>query len=99
MIMLARAAGQGKRLVEDMAEQTIVHIHNSDGAQTIRIGVKEFKCTGTKPPFDHPHVYLDMGRDDEIVCPYCSTVFVYDPMIAPYRSDPPDCLYDIDEPA
>ncbi len=80
-----------------MTEPALVHVHNSSGAETIRIGVKEFRCTGAKPPFDHPHIYLDMTGEDQIVCPYCSTHFVYDTMIAPYRSDPPDCLYDADE--
>ena len=26
-------------------------------------------------PFDHPHVFLDMGDDREIICPYCSTLY------------------------
>ena len=32
-------------------------------------------CVGARPPFDHPHVFLDMGDDHEIICPYCSTLF------------------------
>jgi uncharacterized Zn-finger protein len=37
------------------------------------IAVREFECTGASAPHDHPHVYLDMGGEDEIICPYCST--------------------------
>ena len=35
-------------------------------------------CVGEKPPFDHPHVFLDMGDATEIICPYCSTLFRFD---------------------
>ena len=51
---------------------------NDDGVDKIRIGVSEFECMGAKPPYDHPHIFLDMGHDDEIICPYCSTVYVKD---------------------
>jgi uncharacterized Zn-finger protein len=51
---------------------------NDEGAKEIRIGVKEFECIGASPPFDHPHIYLDMGRDNEIICPYCSTLYKFD---------------------
>ena len=35
-------------------------------------------CTGASPPFDHPHIFIDMGSDGEAICSYCSTRFVYD---------------------
>ena len=31
---------------------------------------------GARAPFDHPHVFLDMGADSQILCPYCSTLYV-----------------------
>ena len=49
------------------------------GMPAIDIGVKEFMCVGANPPFDHPHVFLDMGSDNEKVCPYCSTLYRYSP--------------------
>ncbi len=58
-----------------MADNTVPHFHNDPGVPTIEIGAREFKCTGAKAPYDHPHVYLDMGEDDEIICPYCSTLY------------------------
>ena len=61
-----------------MAEHVIPHFHNDPGVPTIRIGVKEFMCTGATPPFDHPHIFIDMGGDSEAICSYCSTRFVYD---------------------
>ena len=53
--------------------------HNEVGVSIVRIGCREFKCIGDKPPQDHPHIYLKMGDASEIVCPYCSTLFRFDP--------------------
>ena len=44
-----------------------------------------------QPPFDHPHVFLDMGDDNEIICPYCSTLYRYDPSLDPHAARPPEC--------
>ena len=41
--------------------------HNEVGVPIVRIGCREFKCIGDKPPQDHPHVYLNMGDANEIV--------------------------------
>lgn len=66
---------------------------NDDGASEIRIGIKKFKCIGASPPHDHPHIYLDMGDDDTILCPYCAVLFRYDSRLSSGDADPPDCLY------
>ena len=71
---------------------------NDAGHAVIAIGVKEFKCMGARPPFDHPHVFLDMGGDDDMTCPYCSTLFVYDPQLRADETEPKGCLV-ISEPA
>ena len=71
--------------------------HNEVGVPIVRIGCREFKCIGDKPPQDHPHVYLNMGDAIEIVCPYCSTLFRFDPSLGAHEFDPPECAYgDID---
>jgi uncharacterized Zn-finger protein len=44
--------------------------HNEVGVPIVRIGCREFKCIGDKPPQDHPHIYLKIGAAGEIVCPY-----------------------------
>lgn len=75
-----------------MAEQATPHFCNDLGVEKILIGVKAFKCMGAKAPFDHPHVFLDMGGDTEIICPYCSTLYVYDSALGPMDTDPPTCL-------
>jgi len=67
--------------------------HNEIGVPIIRVGCREFKCIGAKPPQDHPHIYLNMGEASEIVCPYCSTLFRLDPSLGAYEADPADCAY------
>ena len=57
----------------------------------IEIGAKEFMCVSAKPPFDHPHVFLDMGDDKEIICPYCSTLYRYDPKLDAHAARPEAC--------
>ena len=47
------------------------------GLARIDVGAKEFMCIGAAPPYDHPHVFMDMGSAEEIICPYCSTHYRY----------------------
>ena len=61
-----------------MADRIVPHFHNTPGVPVIEIGAREFMCVGEMPPFDHPHVFLDMGDATEIICPYCSTLFRHD---------------------
>lgn len=75
-----------------MAEKGVPHFHNEPGVPTIRVGAKEFMCIGAKPPLDHPHVFLDMGSDTEIVCPYCSTLYRYDPALKG-GCEPAECAW------
>ncbi len=75
-----------------MADSAVPHFHNNAGDHRVAIGVREFMCEGATAPFDHPHVYLDMGDTDEIVCPYCSTLYQYRADLAPTATDPPGHL-------
>ncbi len=76
-----------------MAGGSIPHFQNDAGNAAIDIGVKEFMCVGANPPYDHPHVFLDMGADSEKVCPYCSTLYRYDHSLKADETRPPNCLY------
>lgn len=76
-----------------MAENPIPHFHNSQGAESIHIGAREFMCVGALPPFDHPHVFLDMGDETELVCPYCSTLYRHDPSLSPSETRPAGLLF------
>jgi uncharacterized Zn-finger protein len=74
-----------------MADHGVPHFHNDAGVQVIDIGAHEFMCVGAKPPFDHPHIFLDMGHDAEIICPYCSTLYRHDPVLKSNQARPADC--------
>ena len=76
-----------------MAAQATPKFHNDAGVSTIEIGVKEFECIGAKPPFDHPHVFLDMGDETEMVCPYCSTLYRHNPELAADEAKPTDAIF------
>jgi uncharacterized Zn-finger protein len=67
--------------------------HNELGVSIVRVGCREFECIGDKPPQDHPHIYLNMGDAGEIICPYCSTLFRFDPSLGAHEADPADCAY------
>jgi uncharacterized Zn-finger protein len=71
---------QSKGMV--MAASVVPHFHNDAGIPVIEIGAH-----------DHPHVYLDMGSDHEIICPYCSTLYRYNPKLDAGASNPPECAY------
>ena len=82
-----------------MADHAVPHFANDAGAPVIHIGAHEFMCVGAKPPFDHPHVFLDMGDGHEIVCPYCSTLFKLRDGLGAEESDPPGALWRMPAPA
>lgn len=76
-----------------MADSVVPHFHNDIGVHSVEIGAREFKCTGARPPYDHPHVYLDMGDANEIVCPYCSTLYRHNSALAANEARPAECSY------
>lgn len=76
-----------------MAANVTPHFCNDLGVEKIFVGVKEFQCMGARPPFDHPHIFLDMGGEGQIICPYCSTLYVHDPKLDATETEPPTCLY------
>lgn len=76
-----------------MAGHGIPHFQNDGGHQLIEIGVKEFMCTGASVPYDHPHIYIDMGDDNEKVCSYCSTLYRYNPALKAEQTVPEGCIF------
>ena len=76
-----------------MADIGVPHFQNDAGVPSIEIGAKEFKCCGANAPYDHPHVFLDMGSDDSIICPYCSTVYKHASDLAVNETRPEGCLF------
>ncbi len=76
-----------------MAATTTPKFHNDAGVAIIEIGAREFECIGASPPFDHPHVFLDMGDEDEMVCPYCSTLYRHKDDLTAGEANPADAVY------
>ena len=66
---------------ESMSGSGYVKFRNDRGVPCI--GVRKFECIGVSPPQDHPHIYIDMGEADTILCPYCGTRFRFDPRLTP----------------
>lgn len=77
-----------------MADHGVPHFHNEPGVRAISVGSREFMCVGALPPFDHPHIYIDMGDGDEVVCPYCSTLYRHDPSLKAGTCHPAECRFD-----
>ena len=71
-----------------MADTGIPHFCNDLGVTLIEVGSKEFMCIGAKPPFDHPHIFIDLGSDNDAVCPYCSTLYRYNPALSAGEAKP-----------
>ncbi|MFK7902329.1 MAG: zinc-finger domain-containing protein [Nitratireductor sp.] len=75
-----------------MAEHSVKHFQNDIGVSEIKIGVSKFMCCGASAPHDHPHVFLDMGADTQIVCPYCSTLYTFSADLSADQTEPAGCL-------
>ena len=43
--------------------------------ETVRVDSKKVSCDGGKGFSKHPLVYLNMGKNDFVICPYCSKFF------------------------
>ena len=43
--------------------------------ETLYVNSKKVSCDGGKGASGHPLVYLNMGKNDSITCPYCSKYF------------------------
>ena len=79
---------------DTMSDHVVPHFQNDLGSAQIKIGVTEFMCCGASQPNDHPHVFLDMGNDGEIVCPYCSTLYKFSKELSANETEPENCLFE-----
>jgi uncharacterized Zn-finger protein len=64
---------------------------NELGVNSIQIGVAAFHCMGVMPPHDHPHVYLNMGEETDILCSYCSTEYRFNAALSWNETIPENC--------
>ena len=90
---VARTPLDALSLIELLQMQIYPKFHNEIGVPVIRVGCRDFECIGAMPPQDHPHIYLKMGDASDIVCPYCSTLFHFDPSLGAHEADPADCAF------
>ena len=56
-----------------MASSTSSDQHNDDG---ILVYTNTPSCNGGGGALGHPKVYLKIGVNNRVVCPYCSLVFI-----------------------
>ena len=77
-----------------MAHSSIPHFHNTEGLARIEVGSKEFMCIGALPPYDHPHIYIDMGKENDAVCGYCSTHYVFNSELPAGTSEPLSAIFE-----
>jgi uncharacterized Zn-finger protein len=82
-----------------MASGATPHFQNSMGLSVIEIGAREFMCIGATPPYDHPHVFLDMGKASELICPYCSTLYRLNPALGAAEAKPAEAEWHDDQKA
>lgn len=47
----------------------------SSPLETLHVNSKKVSCSGSAGVSNHPLVYLDMGKNDFVICPYCSKYF------------------------
>lgn len=43
--------------------------------EVVVVDNKKISCDGGSGASNHPLVYLNMGKEDHITCPYCSKYF------------------------
>lgn len=42
----------------------------------VEVNMKKISCEGGANAAGHPRVFLNMGDNNEVVCPYCSKKFI-----------------------
>ena len=48
--------------------------YHSQISETVKS--KKVSCNGGGGALGHPKIYLDMGKENQIICPYCSKIFI-----------------------
>jgi uncharacterized Zn-finger protein len=52
------------------------HPELPDTAEQVLVRTKRVSCDGVGGALGHPRVYLEMGEDNKVECPYCDRKFV-----------------------
>jgi len=48
--------------------------------EILHVNSKKLSCNGDKGGSGHPLIYLEMGKNDFVICPYCSRYFTTKPV-------------------
>ena len=56
--------------------------------ETVFVDKKRVSCDGGGGALGHPRVWLEMGEDTEVECPYCDCLFILDSEKAKSQSQP-----------
>jgi len=61
-----------------MAAEILAHHTdaNGNGTETIRVAGQRVACNGGGGALGHPQVWLNLGEEGAIMCPYCSRRFL-----------------------
>ena len=44
--------------------------------EKVKVDKKKVSCDGGKGALGHPKVYLEMGQNGQVECPYCGKTFI-----------------------
>ncbi|HEY8351720.1 MAG TPA: zinc-finger domain-containing protein [Sphingomonadales bacterium] len=49
-----------------------------EAPEKIYVQSRHLSCDGGEGALGHPRVYLNMGEDSQVECPYCDRLFILD---------------------
>lgn len=61
---------------EQRARPEIAIVRHMQPPETIEVETRVVACDGGNAALGHPRVYLNMGDEDRVECPYCDRCFV-----------------------
>ena len=47
-----------------------------DAPETVKVTTKRVACDGDEGALGHPRIYLNLGADGKVECPYCDRLFI-----------------------
>ncbi|MGI9436945.1 MAG: zinc-finger domain-containing protein [Geminicoccaceae bacterium] len=51
----------------------------TETADVTKVDSKSVACDGGAAQLGHPRVYLAIDESNQVICPYCNQLFVFDP--------------------
>ena len=64
------------------ANETAKQTAREPSGQVVVTSQKRVACEGSGDALGHPKIWLNIGPDGRVVCPYCSRQFVHDSQTA-----------------